>query len=179
MSKLGAIGLAFALSGACISTLEATEKSDRLVQVLQYDEQLKVFVDSCFEGAVHTPPEDLLKNNPYHFGGFNPNSPEWPLVLDIYNRYFERACEYVDTGLFKKAVSEKYASTLNEQELDAAIQFYSTPVGQKIVSASVVASRAFDEVVQKQYAKYFRKANLLFQQEISDLVRQSQLQELE
>ncbi|WP_411990990.1 DUF2059 domain-containing protein [Agarivorans sp. DSG3-1] len=179
MSKLLAIGLAFAVVSSCVNATETNRKSDELIQVLQYDVQIQMFIDSCFEGAVHTSPEDLLKSNPYYFGGYNPDSPEWPRVVDIYNQYYERACEYVDGELFKKTASDEFALALSNAELNEAIAFYSTPVGQKIVKASARASKAFNEVAQMQYSKYFRRATILFQQELADLVRESQLKDLE
>ena len=123
--------------------VSSSEKSDRLVNLLNYELQFELFLESCLDSFKGIPPEEMLIENPNYFLGFNPSSPEWPQVVSIYSKYYETACNYLTPKEFASIMSTTYEKHLSAEELEEAIRFYSTPVGERLVLAYLYATQEF------------------------------------
>ena len=150
-----------------------SEKSDRLVSILNYELQFQLYLDSCIDAYKEISPEDMLAENPNYFLGFNPSSPEWPQVVSIYSSYYETACNYLTAKEFASILSKNYEKHLTESEMEEAIRFYSTPVGKRLVLGHLYATEAFQRAANESASEQIRIASAEFNKQMHALARKS------
>jgi DNA-binding transcriptional regulator GbsR (MarR family) len=110
--------------------LQAEEKVERLLQALQLDEIIEILQD---EGDVmgQTLQETFLDNN----GG------------QVFQNQVDRI---YDANRMRSQVAEVFDQTLTQRELDRAILFYESDLGQAIVSLEITARIAMaDETIEE------------------------------
>lgn len=110
--------------------LQAEEKVERLLQALQLDEVIEILRD---EGGMmgQTLQETFLDNN----GG------------QVFQKQVDRI---YDTDRMRGQVVEVFDRSLTDRELDRAILFYESELGQAIVSLEITARIALaDETIEK------------------------------
>lgn len=89
-------------------------------------------------------PAEVLENDlravaakhPEQFEGILPDSIYWSEVRTIYADYMNVNCTVASGKQLRPLFVQAYAEEMTEQELSAAIAFYSTPVGKAIANRS-------------------------------------------
>lgn len=137
-------------------------KSDALarkfVELLRYDEQFSNNHASCLATSKTVSPELLIEKDPNGYYGLQPNSPLWSEVLRAYGQYWEAICSRPTKSEFLGSLASVYAKRLSTQQLKSAIQFYSSPVGQELITAHKGAAAQVNTLFSKAYAEQVPEA---------------------
>lgn len=160
MTRAITMALASALLLTATVPAWASAKSDRLVALFRDRQLLAAHRADCERRAAAVSPAALLQDNPNTFYGFNPKSRQWPEVVAIYRRYRRAMCAYLSPQGFTHAMSEQYAHSLSVPDLDAAIRFFASPVGQRLVKAHLAVDTAFRHLEYARYHAAYRQAML-------------------
>jgi hypothetical protein len=113
----------------------------RFVEILRYGVQFEEAHAQCLRTNSSIPPEKILNISPENPGPVPPGSALWPRVLAAYDEYWKDMCAHPTREEYLSVVARSYAQNLTDQELDASIQFYTSPAGGSLVAANTVAVR--------------------------------------
>jgi len=159
------LGLFLLMVMACASHAEYPTKrevAERLVEKLDYSQQIRIHKKECHQTTRLLPAEDLVDEDPEFFAGITPSSKYWPLVRYAYEEFNRAACDFWDESDFLSLLAREYASRLSLEELRQALTFYSTPVGQKLTRANVAVSAELQKLISSRYADQAKKAQAEF-----------------
>ena len=137
----------------------------RFVVLLRYEEQFHNNHEACLANSKAVSPAQLVAKDPDSFYGLRPTSPRWPEVLQAYGQYWEAICSRPTKDEFLTSLAAVYAEKMSVVQLESAIKFYSSPVGQKLVSAhkgaaahvNTLFSQAYTEQVPNAMAEFNRR----------------------
>jgi hypothetical protein len=145
--------------------------SEKLVELIQVRQMFATYQKEC-DSPENTSfdPTVAFRDDPGSFKGLSPQSTYWPEVVAIYGRFRETACAYASQEKFTNFFVDQYAEKLSEGELEAAIQFYSSPVGRRIQSAALDINGAFSGYANKVMGDAYELARARFQAEIHEVI---------
>ena len=151
---------------------ERLTAAKQLARLLQLDRLFQAYLSAC-ESPENTPfdPRLAFKSDPGGFGGISPQSAYWPDVEKIYATYRATACAYATSEKYSQYFVEQYARRLSLEDLNAAIAFYSSPVGKRFQEAVVSADRDFQQYANQLMLEAYEIANAQYQRDIRDLQR--------
>jgi hypothetical protein len=139
--------------------------SRQFVDLLRYDEQYENNHSQCLGNAKTVPPESLLADDPEKFFGLQPGTPRWEQVIQAYAQYWETICSRPTKEEFLDSLAIAYRDKMPPPQLQAAIHFYSSDVGQKLITAHKAAaaralsafSQAYSEQVPTAVVEFNRR----------------------
>ncbi len=143
------------------------EVAERLVEKLDYSQQIRIHKKECHRTTKLLPAEELVDEDPEFFSSITPKSEHWPLVRYAYEEYNRTACDFWDESDFLSLLAREYTSRLSLQELHQALAFYDTPVGQKMTRANVGVAAELQKVISSRYAEQAKKAQAEFARKIA------------
>lgn len=130
-----------------------------------YDELLA----RCTEEGAQSFASQAYSMDPKSFGSLTPKSSYWPDVEAAHRRYRATVCSYSSGAEFKAFYVEHLVLDLSEADLRAAIAFYSSPSGQRVVAASEKVSRAFYPVATQQMLAATQAATATLQRDMKKI----------
>jgi hypothetical protein len=148
--------------------------ADKLVALMKYDTVLKDTLRRCKELAGTIGPENYVKSNPNIFGGIAPGSVLWPEVVGAFTEFYNETCSYLGENKLLASMAQAYSSNMTERELEDVIKFYSSPIGQKLVVASVAANTALQRTSIEQMPEITKKANAHLSKTLADLAEKNE-----
>lgn len=146
MRKLLVLFLA-AWCGLCF----ADDGADRRAAASQLVELMGV-AESIVRPAANCLPKDVelaaqarswYEQHPDKFEGMTPQSAYWPDFEQVYRRYSVESCLFLLPELIAATYARALAEKIQLPELQAAIQFYSTPEGQRFAKGAMLVSEKF------------------------------------
>ncbi|HVY06157.1 MAG TPA: DUF2059 domain-containing protein [Burkholderiales bacterium] len=146
------------MSASCLGVANADDASRGLakqfVALMRYADHYQEYHLQCLASAKSLSPDMLVRQSPDRFFGIQPGSPLWPDVVKAYDQYYDEVCARPTQDEFLDAVSAAYAAELSAQEMQDAIKFYSSPLGQRLLAANKTATRnvyrAWHRINEKQ-----------------------------
>lgn len=153
--RICSIILAFLLSPLWSETALAADSvvhARQFVELLRYHEQFQVNQTQCLANAKTIPPESLLADDPDKFFGIRPNTPRWKKVVEAYSDYWKTLCSRPTKDEFLDSLAKTYAAKMTGPQLQAAIKFYSSEVGTKLISAHKSAASEVTQIFSESYA---------------------------
>ena len=135
------------------------ELASKLVDLLQVRAAFDAYLKQCTkpEGS-YLDPKLAYSVSPNSFGGITPRSAYWPEVEILYRRYQQQACNYITVEEFEKFHAAQYAAATSEDDLRAAINFYSSKSGKRYLVSSIKANEEFQKFAGAQMGIATRKA---------------------
>lgn len=130
-----------------------------------YDELLA----RCTEEGGQSFASQAYSMDPRSFGSLTPKSSYWPDVEAAHRRYRATVCSYSSGAEFRAFYVEHLVPDLSEADLRAAIAFYSSPSGQRVVAASEKTSRAFYTVATQQMLAATQAATATLQKDMKKI----------
>ncbi|MET3496299.1 DUF2059 domain-containing protein [Variovorax boronicumulans] len=126
----------------------------QLTELMQVERSASEYLAECSkpQGSPFDP-KRIFSVEPGYFGGISPQSAYWPEVVELYARYQSRACHSVSAAKFAAFFAAQYENKLSEEELDAAVSFFSSSAGRRYNAASVEANLALQTYLTKQMAE--------------------------
>ncbi len=136
-----------------------SDKSDarQLLSTMKYDEQVKVYVSNCLTSGEFLSAEEIFESNPNAFHGITPRSRYWPEVVRVLTEHYEECCNSYTVEQLLDQLAGEYSKHLSSAEIRGAIAFFSTPLGQKFVLASVAANSTVQEDSSVKLSKRTRE----------------------
>ena len=110
-------------------------------------------------------------SSPGNFGGISPQSAYWPEIEAIYADYRNGMCTYLTVEGFLAYYAGVLSERNTEEDLRAALQFYSSTAGRRFQDSIVVASVAFQEYAGDAMKKSAAEANEKYQVAIRAVIR--------
>lgn len=117
----------------------AGDLADKFVVLMRYEKQFEELNQQCKANAKNVP-ETLVKAEPDRFYGVRPGSKCWSKVVDAYNQYFTNVCSHPTREQFLNTLATSYRERLSSSQLQQAIDFYSSDIGEELISAHKVAA---------------------------------------
>jgi hypothetical protein len=136
----------------------SAELAQQLVRLLRYDKQMEAYRENCANTAKSVSPESLVKENPRKFGGVTPASRHWPKIVEAYEQYYRELCARPTVEEFLIAMAAVYAKDMSVAALKAAIRFYSTPSGQRLIESHRKTAAVISALVSEANAVEVPKA---------------------
>jgi hypothetical protein len=148
-----------------------TDLARELTRLLRFEGMFETYLKACVEpeGTPFDPKPEFIAN-PGSFGGLSPQSAYWPEVVQIYRRFQAKACGYATPEKFSAFFSERFATTLSEADLRAAIAFHSSPVGKRIGDATLAVNQDFQAFANKLMLEAYEVARSDYQRDIRVLI---------
>jgi hypothetical protein len=161
MRKLATLlALLLVTTAACAQpSARQLELASKLVDILQMRTAFNAYLKQCTnpEGS-SLDPHMAYSASPNSFGGITPKSAYWPEVEQLYRRYQQQACGYITVEEFEKFYTAQYAAETSEEDLKAAISFYSSAAGKRYVASTIKANEEFQRYAGKQMVLAASKA---------------------
>lgn len=170
----GAARLLLVLLGmSCLQPVYAAESArdlaDEFVRLLRYDEQYRDYQKQCLTTAGAVSPEALVRQSPDRFFGIKPGSKYWPQIVAAYEAFYREACERPTGQEFLDALAQAYAEQLSSDELRAALAFYSSATGQRLVGAHKEATRNVYVAWKRYNAEQIPRASANFDRRLLEI----------
>lgn len=122
-------------------TVATLARAKDLTSAMQYEAAFDDSLAICREKTQQEDLEALAAKSPDIFGGIGPGDAQWPDVRTLYLDMLAKGCAYARAPALE-GFSAALATSLDDDDLDALIAFYSTELGQRFVHASHSANRA-------------------------------------
>jgi len=164
---------------ACTSHAQPPEVrlklSEQLVDLMHVRTMFNAYLRQCNEpeGSPFDPKIEF-KANPGSFGGVSPQSAYWPEVESIYGRFRASACAYATADKFAAHYSQQLALRSSEQDLRAAIAYFSSPAGRRMQEVAVTVNESFQKFASELMLQAYGVAREQFQADIQALLRKYQ-----
>jgi hypothetical protein len=167
--------LILCLSSSTVLAQPSPVKADlarELTTLLRFEGMFETYLKACVEPE-GTPfdPKPEFNASPGSFGGLSPQSAYWPEVVQIYRRFQAKACAYATPERFSAFFSERFAETLSEADLRAAIAFHSSPTGRRIGDATLAVNQDFQAFANKLMLEAYEVARSDYQRDIRALIK--------
>lgn len=176
MRKLILLLALFVTCFAQAQSLEARLRlSGKLVDLMQIRTIFDAYLKQCneTEGSPFDPTIEF-KANPSSFGGVSPQSAYWPEVEAIYGRFRATSCAYATTDKFAAHYAQQLAQRSSEEDLQAAIIYFSSPAGQRMQAVAVQVNESFQKFAQELMLEANGVAREQYQADIRVLLRKYQ-----
>jgi hypothetical protein len=151
---LSAFGIAAAILALGAGAQSVPDSARKFVELVRYGDQFEGITKECIANGINIAPESLLQAEPDKFYGIRPGSSLWPQVVEAYRDYYKRLCSRPTRDEFLDALATAYRQRMTTDELDQAIAFYSTDLGQRLIAANALASKAASELYGRANAKH-------------------------
>ncbi len=115
-------------------------KIENIIKMWKLDEEFRNYKDACVSSYNLGSPEILVRNNPDHFDGIKPGSPDWDKIVIAWNKYVDSSCGFMNAKRYKEEVINSLASQLDETDTDEILRFYSTKSGKAYLAAQNTTS---------------------------------------
>lgn len=164
---------ALLLTQVCAAHAQSTvELAKQYVVLLRYGEQFEVYHAQCVGNYRAITPAALVAKNPSYFNGIKPGSPQWGPVNKAYEVYAQEACSRPTKSEFIDALASTYSQSLNADDLKAAVGFYSSPTGGRLISAHKAAASSVYQYWGTKNREHLIDITAKFQTTISRLSQQ-------
>lgn len=151
-------------------SLVQRQLATELVTLLHGKADYEAYQRQCIANGEADGPQSRFFANPSAFGGISPQSVYWPEIEEIFRRYTTDACT---AGITADEYAEMYvgqiAEHLKEDDLRAAIAFYASPTGQRLVTLHI-----YEQVIRQEGKLRVRAVQPIrtrFNRDIEALVR--------
>lgn len=149
------------------------DKADRFVRMLKYDDQYRDYRNACLKQYRSVPLQKWLESDPSLPDFVRPGWKHWPEFEAAYEAYFVEACARPTQDEFLAALAKSYATGLSDAELDAAVAFYASPTGQRLVAAHRVAASNVYAEWSRLNAEHFPAANRRLSETLQRIYRKA------
>lgn len=141
-------------------TARQLELGQKLAGLLRTQSMFEAYLKQCVasDGGGVFDPKTTFRTDPGAFGGVSPQSAYWPEVEAIYREYQSETCAYLTPEAVQSFYGRKYAEYTTEADLEAAVEFYSSPVGARLQESSVRINEAFQGYAQELLGIAYRSA---------------------
>jgi hypothetical protein len=149
------------VTGSCLGADRNT--AEQLVSALRYGDVVDAMTETCVEIARNTDVLSDLKKTPGLFGDIGPDSPVWEPTKEAYLALLHDNCFFFNKKRATDALTEKYATSLSNAEIEKILAFYKTPAGLKFRDAGIAANNAANTaavdptISQSAYERYREK----------------------
>lgn len=142
----------------CVLTILITgcaraDTADELVEITAVRENLNVAVQSCTEFAKDLIGEEYKLNYQANQLGLAPDDPAWLKLADIYQKFYDDACSYVDVDELTALFADFYRERFTEDELVEIVAFHQTDAGAKYVSITSEIGLELNQIVNQRMAE--------------------------
>jgi hypothetical protein len=110
-------------------------------------------------------------SSPGSFGGISPQSAYWPEVEAIYTDYRSGMCTYLTVDGFLAYYAGVLAEKNSEEDLRAALRFYSSSAGKRFRESVVFASVAFQDYASESMKRSTTEATEKYQTAMRSIIR--------
>jgi hypothetical protein len=148
------------------------ELAKQYVVLLRYGEQHEAYHEQCLGNYRSITPAALVAKNPSYFNGIKPDSPQWGPVNKAYEVYAQEACSRPTKSEFVGALASAYSESLSASDLKAAIGFYSSPTGNRLISAHKAAANSVNQYWGTKNREHLTEITAEFQKTITKLSEQ-------
>ena len=109
---------------------------------------------ACLASSQNTGPDAMVARKADTFGGLTPAHAAWPQLTVAWDRYAEEMCNrFSEPSLRRESFARHLRAGSAPAEIEAMIQFYATPRGEKWHTAEKRATQLMlDEVAKRQDA---------------------------
>lgn len=160
------------LPAAAEKTPATVELSAQLTELMRVRAMVDATLKQCSdpEGS-SSDARNAFTSSPGSFGGVSPQSAYWPEVEAIYADYRASACAYLTVDGFMTYYAGILAEKNTEEDLRAALRFYSSSAGKRFQDSIVAASVAFQEYANGSMKKTAADATEKYQAAVRALIR--------
>ncbi|MEM7504139.1 MAG: DUF2059 domain-containing protein [Pseudomonadota bacterium] len=138
------------------------DTADELVDITAVRENLNNALQSCREFAKDLISEEYKLNYQANELGLAPDDPAWLKLADIYQRFYDDACSYVDVDELTALSAEMYREQFTEGELAEIVKFHQTEAGTKYVSVTSTIGIQLNQVINQRMAEGSVEARTAF-----------------
>ncbi|WP_434946967.1 DUF2059 domain-containing protein [Luteimonas sp. SDU82] len=117
------------------------DRAEALAKAMEFSEAFEDSLAVCREKARAEDISTLAANSPEAFGGIAPGHELWSEVSNLYLDMLAKGCAHA-TEPALAAFAGSLSVSLSDEDIDALITFYGTPLGRRYVRASLAANRA-------------------------------------
>ena len=154
-----------------VSTVVKADDIDNLVKLIGIDLMLEKAYEECLKGAESLLAEELKIESQSKNLGIDRNHKYWQELEEIYSDFYSVSCEYASEQEAKIVWREVYSKNLSTNEVKELIEFYSSPVGKKIIQLDLKANSTFQEMISKRYAVQALRARRIYEHRINMLMK--------
>jgi hypothetical protein len=160
------------LPAAAEKTAATLELSTQLTKLMQMRTMVDAMLKQCSDPQGSSfDANTAFTSSPGSFGGVSPQSAYWPEVEAIYADYRAGACAYLTADGFMAYYAGILAEKNTEEDLRAALRFYSSSAGKRFQDSMVAASVAFQEYANDSVKRATTDANEKYQAAMRSLIR--------
>jgi hypothetical protein len=145
------------------------ELAKQYVVLLRYGEQYEAYHEQCLGNFRSITPAALVAKNPTYFNGIKPGSPQWARVNTAYETYAQEACSRPTKPEFIEALASAYGQNLSTSDLKAAIAFYSSATGGRLIDAHKAAATSVYQYWGQKNREHLTEITADFQKTIAKL----------
>jgi hypothetical protein len=169
--KIHTMKMIIAIFFFLVSTTVKADDVDNLVKLTGVDLMLEKAYEECLKGAESLLAEELKIESLSKNLGIDRNHKYWQELEEIFSDFYSVTCEYASVEEAKIIWREVYSKNLNANEVKELIEFYSSPVGKKIIQVDLKANSTFQEMISKRYAEQALRAQRMYEYRMNMLIK--------
>ncbi len=144
---------------------EATKRAkiENIIKMWNLDEEFKNYKDACVASYNLGSPEILVRNNPDHFDGIKPGSPDWDKIVIAWNKYVGTSCGFMNARKYKEEAVNSLSAQLDETNANDILAFTAQRAGRLISTRKTPLRRRCKNIIKKSLLPLQRLHTTLIQ----------------
>jgi hypothetical protein len=135
---------------------------DRLVSLLGIDQMVEKAVTDCRMAAEKSMNSDDVLEAYGKQLEITPKHDAWNELETMFEGFMATACNYVSVEEVKDVWRRAYKKEFTQPEIAKLVDFYSSPLGKKMIKMDLKANAQFQELVKDRYAEGYKEARRKF-----------------
>jgi hypothetical protein len=149
---------------------ERLKLSGELAELMQVRKTLEGSTKECEQSKSSYDARTDFKADQKRFGGITPESAYWPEIEAMYRRYWTAMCNYLSVDKLFSIYVGQIAATTSNDDLRAAIKWWSSPAGRRMQQASFNGNMAIQKYAITEMGPSFRSASQQYMTELDALI---------
>jgi len=142
----------------------AADNVDELIELFRLEQEMQAQHRECLDNSSKSVEADLRNYLESGELGIEPGDEDWALLIAIYAEYYNAFCDYLAGDAILNFYRSEFRQRFTPVEIDALIEFNSTPIGKKLNDEWFDMNRAYSELAAQRQLADSRAAQTRFEE---------------
>lgn len=147
------------------------DRVTRLIEATSLHQQLVEARDACYANEASVNVKDVFRASPQMFHGIGPEHELWALVEKTYIASAQAGCVPASLDQYLQLARQTYSKLLRSEDLNAALRFYESEAGARLISASNIFSARMTDEMYLESQRRREEAAETFDTELRSIIR--------
>ena len=154
---------AVSIFGLLFCGAASADNVETLIDLFRLEEETRAQHEECLDNSSKSVEAELRAYLESGELGIESGEEDWALLIAIYAEYYDAFCDYLSGDEILNFYRSEFGKRFTPAEIDALIEFHSTPIGIKLNDEWFEMNRAFGKLIGERQLLDSRAAQTRFE----------------